>query len=139
MINFFQPWDKLKEKWKVWKLGNTGNRKSHIGIGILSHRLKKLESIYHELHKGKAKTLVKYVSHFILNTISKFEEFDRFYSYSFLVSSNGVVNCYCSRNILLWLFLLFYPINWHNSGEAIKIPEWGDFFDHQSTFSPNTF
>lgn len=54
------------------------------------------------------KHFVKYVSHFILNTFSKFEEVDRFYSYPFLVSSNAIVDCYCSRHTVL-LFCRFIP------------------------------
>lgn len=45
-----------------------GNIKSHIGIGILRHILKKLESFYHELLKGNTETLCEicislYVEH----------------------------------------------------------------------------
>lgn len=50
-----------------------GIEKSHLGIGIWSHRLKSFESFTMNCTKEKQKHLVKYVSHFISNTFSKFE------------------------------------------------------------------
>lgn len=41
MINFFQPWDKMEEKWKVWKHGNTREyKKPHWNWNFETHTKK---------------------------------------------------------------------------------------------------